>query len=342
MARSSDKASDKAAAKPQRRFVWLAVFIVALVAAYTGAWFYLARQLETRSAFLISDLANRNVEADCEAMEVRGYPFRLGVFCNSVSADDRLHSATLSTGSFRSAAQIYRPNHIVSELDGPVMISLSDGSAAQLNWQVLQSSTVFGLSGLTRASLQSSQFDATLTPAAVTDPVKLTARSTEMHVRQKDSDLDAVLRLDAAAVSTQAKAFTLPAFDVEADVTLADRAWMLSEQQDRAQNPWRNLSASLNGLKADVGDGAQATVEGPFSIDGEGYLTGKFTVELKGREAWQKFLTEAFPGNAQTITNAAGLLTSLGKSQDSLTLPLNVERGRIMIGFITLGQLPPL
>ncbi|MCR9139640.1 MAG: DUF2125 domain-containing protein [Alphaproteobacteria bacterium] len=336
------RSSDKTAAKPRRRFVWLAVFIVALVAAYTGAWFYLARQLESRSAFLISDLANQNVDADCESMEVRGYPFRLGVFCQSVSADDRLRSASLSTGSFRSAAQIYRPSHIVSELDSPVRISMGDGSTAQLDWQTLQSSTVFGLSGLTRASLQSSMLDATIAPAAISDPVKLTARSTEMHVRQQDSDLDAVLRLDAAALTTQAKAFALPAFDLEADLTLADRAWMLSEQQNPEQNPLRNLSASLNGLKADVGDGAEASVEGPFSIDGEGYLTGKFTVELRGREAWQTFLTTAFPADAQNIRNAAGFLTSLGKSQDSLTIPLNIERGRIMIGFITLGQLPPL
>lgn len=336
------RSSDKAAAKPQRRFVWLAIFIVALVAAYSGAWFYLARQLESRSAFLISDLANRNVEADCEAMEVRGYPFRLGVFCNSVSADDQRQRTSLSTGSFRSAAQIYRPNHIVSELDSPVKISMGDGSTAQFDWQMLRSSTVFGLSGLTRASLQSSVLDATLAPATLTDVIKLTAQATELHIRQNDADLEAVLRLQATSVSTQAKAFTMPAFDVAVDLTLADRAWMLSEQQSQEQDPWRNLSASLNGLTADLGKGAQLSMQGPFSIDGEGYLTGKFNVELKGREAWQEFMTNAFPGDAQNIKNAASFLTSLGKSEDSLTLPLNIERGRIMIGFITLGQLPPL
>lgn len=207
---------------------------------------------------------------------------------------------------------------------------------------MLRSSTVFGLSGLTRASLQSSALSASLAPASLSDVVKLTAEATELHIRQNDADLEAVLRLDATSVSTQANAFDLPAFDMKADLTLADRAWMLSEQQGQEQDPWRNLSASLNALDADVGKGAQLSMQGPFSIDGEGYLTGKFNVELKGREAWQDFLTGAFPGDAQNIRNAAGFLTSLGKSQDSLTLPINIERGRIMIGFITLGQLPPL
>lgn len=337
MARSSDNAP----AKPRRRFVWLAIFIVALAAAYSGGWFYLAKQLESRSEFLISDLANRDVEADCEAMEVRGYPFRLGVFCKSVSADDRQHRTTLSTGSFRSAAQIYRPNHIVSELDGPVYISLGNGSTARFEWQSLRSSTVFGLSGLTRASLESAMFDATLTSTSVTDAIKLAARSTELHIRQNDSDLDTVLKLDATTVWTLDKAFNLPALDMEADLTLANRAWMLSQSQNQTQDPWRDLSASLNSLKADLGKGAQLSMQGPFSIDGDGYLTGKFDVELKGREAWQDYLIKAFPGDAQNIKNAAGFLTSLGKSQDSLTLPINIERGRIMIGFITLGQLPP-
>jgi hypothetical protein len=337
MARSSDKAP----AKPRRRFFWLAVFIIVVIAAYSGVWFTLAQQLEKRSAFLISDLANSNVEADCNAMEIKGYPFRLGVFCASVSADDRLNKASLTTGSFRSAAQIYQPNHIVSELDGPAKITVGDGSAAEFDWQSLRSSTVFGLSGLTRASLQSAGLDAKLMPASTSDPMKISAQSTELHVRQNDTDLEAVLRLTAAAISTGANAISIPAFDLEADLTLAGRAWMLSEQSDPTQTPWRNLSASLNTLNADLGKGAQLAIQGPFSIDDEGYLTGKFNLEISGRDAWQTILTEAFPAEAQNISNATNMISSLGKNQDKLSLPINVERGRIMIGFITLGKLPP-
>ncbi len=336
------RSRDKAAAKPRRRFIWLAVFMVAVIVAYSGVWFYLARQLESRSEFLISDLANRNVHADCEAMEVRGFPFRLGVFCNSVSAEDRLNRTSLSTGSFRSAAQIYRPNHIVSELDSPAEISVAGGSIVQFDWQSLRSSTIFDLSGLTRASLQSAMLNATVTPAAVSDAVELTTESTELHIRQNNADLDAALRLTGIEISTRSGSFSMPVFDANADLTLADRAWMLSEQQNPGQNPWHDLSASLNAFKADLGDGAHLSLEGPFSIDGSGYLTGKFNLEISGREAWQDFLVKTFPGEAQNIRNAAGLITSLGQSQDSLSLPLNIERGRIMIGFVTLGQLPPI
>ncbi len=337
MARSSEKAV-KASRRP---FLWLAIFIGALIVAYSGVWYYLASQLETRSEFLISDLANRNVDADCADMEVRGFPFRLGVFCNAVTADDQGNRMSLTTGGFRSAAQVYRPNHIVSELDGPVTLNSSDGSSAALNWKVLRSSTVFNLSGLTRASLLSSDFDGTVTPPATTDPLKFKAGSTEAHVRQNDADLDAVLSLNSATLTTEAAAFALPPFDVNADLTLADRAWMLSGQQ-RSENPWHDLSASLNSFSIDLGQGARLSLNGPFSIDDSGYLTGKFDLEIEGREAWQSILTEAFPDAADSIANIAGMVGAIGQTQDKLSLPLNIDRGRIRISFFTLGQIPPI
>ena len=335
------RSSEKGAAASRRPLLWLAVFTVALITAYSGVWYYLAHQLESRSAFLINDLTNRNLGADCTDMEVRGYPFRLGVFCDSVTADDRINRLSLTTGGFRSAAQIYRPNHIVSELDGPVTVVGGDGSTAALDWQLLRSSTVFNLSGLTRASLQSSGLDGTLTPATVTDPLKLQAESTAMHVRRNDADLDAVLSLKAANLTTEGNAFALPAFDVEADLTLADRAWILSGEQ-QADNPWHNLSASLNGLSVDLGKGARLALDGPFSIDDQGYLTGKFNLEVEGRDAWQSILTEALPEASEAIANAAGVIGAIGQSQDNLALPLNIDRGRIRIGFINLGQIPPV
>ena len=331
--------SDKAASAPSRRILWLAVFIVAAIVAYSGLWFYLAHQLETRSTLLISDLANRDVDAECEAMQVRGYPFRLGVFCDAVSADDRRNRAALSAGSFRSAAQVYRPNHIVSELDGPVTMTAGNGSNATVDWQTLQSSAVFGLSGLSRASLQSSGPTATLTPAGTADAVNIAAESAEFHIRQHDADLDAAVLFAAATLG--GTGIALPAIDFEAKLTLADRAWLLSVGQGNGQNPWRNLSASLNALTADLGDGATLTIDGPFSIDGNGYLTGKFDLEISGGDAWQTALENAVPADAGATANAAAIIGSMIGAQGTLTLPVNIERGRITVGFLTLGQLPP-
>ncbi|WP_136658392.1 DUF2125 domain-containing protein [Nitratireductor sp. XY-223] len=337
MARSSGK-------KPvysSRRFLWLAIFIVAAIAAYTGLWYYLAGQLESRSQFLLSDLRNQNVTADCRDMDVRGYPFRLGLFCSSVHAQDNIADTIVTAGSFRSAAQVYKPNHIVSELDGPVTVEAAIGLLADLDWEILRSSTVFNLSGLDRASLETRDLRATVTLPGETDPVEVSAVSSEVHARQNSADLDAVLRLSDASLVYGGMLDGATSFDLQADVTLGDRAWLLSGG-GASQQPWRNLSASLNNLNADLDNGAGLSIEGPFSINQDGYLSGKFNLEIRNMQAWQDFVGQVFPQMSDDIANAAGIAASVNGGGANLSLPINVDNGTVRIGFIQLGRIPPL
>ncbi|MDA4845801.1 DUF2125 domain-containing protein [Hoeflea poritis] len=338
MARSSGKKP----AKSSRRFLWLAIGIVVAIGAYTGVWFYLADQLESRSQFLLSDLRDQNVTADCRDMDVRGYPFRLGLYCTSVLAKDNVADTTVTAGSFRSAAQVYKPNHIVSELDGPVSVEAAIGLLADLDWEVLRSSTVFNLSGLDRASLETRNLQAAITLPGETDPVEVAAASSELHARQNSADLDAVLRLNTASLVFGGVLDTSTTFDMQADLTLGDRAWLLSGGGRTEQQPWRNLSASLNSLNADLNNGAGLSIEGPFSIDAEGYLTGKFNLEIRDMKAWQEFIGTVFPDMSDDIANAAGIAVSINGGGSNLSLPINVDKGTVRIGFIQLGKIPPL
>ncbi|WP_419906687.1 DUF2125 domain-containing protein [Hoeflea sp.] len=337
MARSSGKKP----ANSSRRFLWLGIFIVVAIVAYTALWFYLAGQLETRSQFLLSDLRNRNVTADCRDMNVRGYPFRLGLFCSSVNAADTVADTTVTAGSFRSAAQLYRPNHIVSELDGPVSVQAAIGLLANLDWEILRSSTVFNLSGLDRASLESRDLQAAVTLPGESDPVEVTAASSEVHARQNSADLDAVLRLSTASLVYGNMLDGSTTFDLQVDVTLGDRAWLMSGAA-ASQQPWRNLSASLNNLNADLNNGAGLSVEGPFSINQDGYLTGKFNVEVRNMAAWQDFASQLFPQMSDQIANAAGIASSVNGGSANISLPINVDNGNVRIGFIQIGKIPPL
>lgn len=323
------------------RFYWLAGFIIVAIAAYSGVWYYLAGQLESRSRILLGDLQNSNIVADCQDMDVRGYPFRLGLFCSSVAAQDPRSDTAVSAGSFRSAAQIYKPNHIVSELDGPVTVESGIGLLADLDWDVLRSSTVFNLSGIDRASLESKAFKAALTVDDNPNPFRLESESSELHAQQNNADLDAFLRLNSARLVIAGVVNTLPGFDLQADVTLSDRAWLLSGKNQQ-QNPLYDLSASLNNLNADIDNGAGLSIDGPFSIDENGKLSGKFSLEIRGMKAWQDFISASFPDQADKIQNMSGILVTLGGSQDSLSLPVDINDGTVRIGFIKVGKIPPL
>lgn len=323
------------------RFYWLAGFIVAVIALYCGVWFYLASQLESRSRALLTDLGNRDIVADCRDLDVRGFPFRLGVYCSAVDAQDAATDTVVSTGGFRSAAQVYKPNHIISELDGPVSVASGLGVLADLDWNVLRSSTVFNLSGLDRASLESRELTAALTIDDNPNPIRVQADSSEFHTRQNNADLDTVLRLNSARLTLEGILNSLPRFDLQADVTLADRAWLLTPN-DGSRNPVYDLSASVNNFNANLDNGAGFSFDGPFSVNESGYLSGKFNLEIRGVKAWQDLIATNFPDQAQNMENLSGILTTLGGGEDNLSLPLNITDGAIRIGIIQVGRIPPL
>ncbi|MEM6463423.1 MAG: DUF2125 domain-containing protein [Pseudomonadota bacterium] len=326
---------------PSGRFYWLAGAIVAAVLIYCGVWFFLAGQLESRSRALLTDLQNQNVVADCRDLEVRGFPFRLGVFCSSVAAQDALSDTLVTAGGFRSAAQLYKPNHIISELDGPVSVESGIGILADMDWDVLRASTVFNRRGLDRASMESEALTAALSINDNPAPVRINAESSELHARQNNADLDAYLRLNAAELSFQGLADALPLIDMQADLTLADRAWLLSAGHDQ-QNPLYDLAASLNNLNADLENGAGLSIDGPFSVDESGILSGKFNLEIRGVGAWQELIAVHFPEQAQYVENFSGILSAIGGGGDNLSLPVNITQGAVRIGIIQVGQIPPL
>src|SRR5262245_9199426 len=123
-----------------RRFLWLAIFIVVLFGGYSLAWYYAAGWVQDFAATQIANLNRDGRSADCANTTARGYPFRMGLFCDSVHLADPATQLTAAAGAFRSAAQVYDPFHIVAELDGPATISTAAASALAFDWKNLRAS----------------------------------------------------------------------------------------------------------------------------------------------------------------------------------------------------------
>ena len=105
---SSDQNGNSAPAPRRgmsRRFAWLAFAIIAAIGLYTAGWFYLADRLETHVAQAIGKARGRGAEADCTKAQARGYPFRIGLFCDGVAYSDRKVGVSLSGTGLRSAAR---------------------------------------------------------------------------------------------------------------------------------------------------------------------------------------------------------------------------------------------
>lgn len=324
---------------PSTKLALLAGVVILLIAGYTLVWFQLADRLRERVESFLVNLGDQGLVAECDNLDVRGYPFRIGVFCDAIRAENG-GEFTVAADAFRSAAQVYEPGHIVSELDGPIKVHLDSGEDFGAEWEVLRASTVFSTDGLMRASLEGRAIDGDVVLAAGTQ-AGISAESAELHARRRGSDLDLAVRATGAGIDETIAGAALPAVDVAAEATLHDGAGFLGE---RAIEPaaLRGSSGQLDNARLILPEGAALTVSGPFDIAEDGEISGAFAVTVEEPASMVEAFAALFPEYRVEIEKGAGLITSFGGGQDGLSFDLQVRKGRVFVGIIPLGRIPPI
>ncbi len=153
MARSRVEAQSGRRSGGTRVFAGVAILVVVMAAALTGAWYYLAGELDRRVASALDAAAGGGTTITCDRREVFGYPFRIGLSCDAVGVDAPDNGIRLSAGSLRTAAQIYQPSHIVAELGSPLRATVPDFAPMEMSWTLAQASTSLWTQGLERVSI---------------------------------------------------------------------------------------------------------------------------------------------------------------------------------------------
>ncbi len=325
---------------PSRKIIGLGIFVVLAVIGYTLLWFYLADQLRGRVEAFLAGLEGRDIVASCEALDVRGYPFRIGVFCDSVSAETLAgEPVSFASAAFRSAAQVYAPGHIVSEIDGPVTVGLSEGEPVLADWTSLQASTVFSTAGLNRASLETRDLNASW--EAGIGPVAINAASLAFHTRENGPDAEIALSADDARFEGAALPAGLPLFDLTGAARLTDGAGFLAGET-LSREALRGRRGHLTDAAVTLEDGAALRLNGPFEIADDGEISGEFDVSIRDLERWTATAGDLVPQLRSTLESAGGMLRALGGSDGVIDVTLNVDGGRVSLGFIPLGRIPPI
>ncbi|WP_337269299.1 DUF2125 domain-containing protein [Oryzifoliimicrobium ureilyticus] len=335
MAASSRSASGK-------KFWLLGGIILLAIALYTAGWFYAAHQLEKTvlKAITPKDKETAAVTGQCQDIDFRGYPFRIGLFCSKVTVDDRSHGISASFGELRSAAQVYQPQHIVWELDSPAEIRDAEGMAVNAEWKNMQSSLVTKSGGIERSSTVVDGLQANATFSRTDQAMSLTADHTEAHLRQNGPDLDGAFSFSGAVITIKDWPNVLPKFSGTGDVTLAGKAGLIDGSDGKGL---RGSSGELRNLAADLGDGRIMTLTGPFSFNDQGYLSGKFKLKISELDQWRKSAKAAFPDLGKSIDSVSKLLKAMAIGSNSVSVDLVVDQGQATVsGFIPLGSIPPI
>ncbi len=316
-----------------RRILWLGVAVVVLIAAYTAGWFWLARKIEREADLALARLQERGMKAECVNLTARGFPFRIGLFCDRVALEQPSAAMTLSTGAFRSAGQIYDPMRLVAELDGPASFSARDTGMLNLDWNNLRASARLAKPLPERVSLEGSGLRVT----AAGGTRLISAETFEGHMRPNGADLDlaarfAGLAFDPALVDGR----NVPPLSGEADISLADGVKLLGEG---AAHDLRGRSGVVRSLSLTLGPEGSLQVSGPFSISADGLIDATLRVSLVEPNSLAASLSQVFPEEADKIDQALVGLTFLGNQP---SMPLRISKGMVSLGFIPLGKIPPV
>ena len=316
-----------------RRFFWLAAFVVVLFGGYSVGWFYLANVVETQTKAAIAGVNRDGVTAECVNAVARGYPFRIGLFCDRVAFTDSDEGIALSAGGFRSAGQIYDPKRLVAELDGPARIDLPQSSPLALDWDGLRASVRLAQPVPERISLEGTTLKASM---ASGEPLA-TIGAFEAHMRPNGEDLDLAGSFAGLAIEQSLlDGRKLPSLSSQSDLTLNNG--VEAGRLGRAE-PARPIG---NDQDPDGFDRSRDRASGQRAVlDREGRPARRRPESRRCAtpRAFRRVLADAFPESRERIVSSFSGLAALGGAP---TLPLKVVKGKASLGFIPLGEIPPL
>lgn len=330
--------SQTGASGVSRKYVRLAVAVVLAIALYTGGWFYAASWLKDRLTQELAASGQGLHSASCGNLDVRGFPFRIGVFCDSLAIDDRPSGLSATFGALRSAAQVYRPGHAVIELDGPAQLRVTPDLVFDVDWDLLRASAVAWTDGLDRASVAYDGLKGKLNVPSQALSIGIAATHGEKHIRRSGEALDVAASLEALALDVGGK--VLPPVNVAADLTIADAARWLSSEGPPPTLPL-GTSAELRSLSVELGEGRTMRLSGPVRVGEDGYVSGALDLTIDGITAWRDRISEVFPDAAETVQKVAGAIKGLSGGKERAVVKLTVQQGTVYLGLFPIGEIPP-
>jgi hypothetical protein len=127
----------------------------------------------------------------------------------------------------------------------------------------------------------------------------------------------------------------VPPLSGQSDITINDGVRLIGEKVKSL----RGQSGTIRELALSTGEATGVTLSGPFSVDDSGLIDANLNVTIRDPRGLSAVLADAIPEKRDQIEQAFSGLAMLGNAP---SLPLRIAKGRASLGFIPLGDIPPV
>ena len=315
-----------------RRILLLGAALLVFALGYTAAWFATARALENEVTATIKGMNGNGIRAYCEEPEAEGYPFRIGLFCRSVFYEDVNKGISVRAGAMRSAAHVYRPSRVVGEVDSPAAIVLPLLVPMEIRWKDLRASARLAGPLPERVSVEGQQIVISAQEGDTTPLATLAAM--EAHARQQGNAVETAISFRGFQIGAQIAPDFAP-LDGRALVLVEGGVTMAAEGR---LDPYGQSAKIREFVVGVAGQNAEISLSGPISIDEDGRIDAQLRIGFSNPRTVMEYLAQVFPDAREEIMTAASALSSLGDTP----VVLNIRKGRVFLGFIPIGTIPPV
>ncbi len=320
---------------PAKRIMMLAAAIVAAIALYAIGWHFVTGKITARADRAISSANAGGQRASCENLEARGFPFRIGIFCDSVLYENRNAGVFVTAGALRSASQVYRPALVRGEIDPPAHLEIPGLVPLDLTWQWLGASMRMSRPLPERLSLSATKLQANISEGYSFESGALfTAEKSELHMRPDGSNLDVAATFGGLVFSGSPGGMP---FDGEIDIRIDDGINRLAG----ANMDPRGLSADIRKLALAAAAGGAISMTGPLAVGTDGLVDGEIEIDITDAGKLADALAEVAPAHAPQIRSLLGAANDNGDGNKA-KLTLRLVKGKVFAGLFPLAQIPPL
>ena len=334
----------------KRRGATILILAAVLFAAlWSGYWYATNRMITAALAEVSTDLAARGRALACGDEAVGGFPLKLTLDCGSPTYADGTAGVSAGLARISASAPLYWPGSVSTALAGPLTFK-APGLGIDLNasWTAASASAEAGLSGLTSAAATFDELSVANAGRRKALPVvSLAAAHAEAAARPAGGrDYTFTAEGDGIAIRPAAGA-ALPELDAVVRVKAIGFGDALGTDPARTLLAWLAGGGALEVERLTLAAGTtSATATGKLSVSQAGLVSGDLNLRLVGLGGLPDLFTGLKPKARNKLAQAVAAVSALTKpvadDPAARDAPLAIRNGVMMVGFIPVGEIPPL